>query len=159
MRNFTSPKLSRSKKSTRNVGRDNFTFESSSSSLSTTLKSSKAPITSIANSMNDRQSILSSVCGHPGWQEWRFVIGFITAAGMGSILNYSIFLCTTLNSALTTAVIGCLKNVATTYIGMMVFPDYEFSFLNFIGLNISIIGSLYYTYITMVKGMQGFGGG
>ena len=94
-----------------------------------------------------------------GWSDWKFVGSFLLAAVMGSVLNYSIFLCTTTNSALTTSVIGCLKNVGTTYLGMFIFSDYHFSLLNFIGLNISIFGSLYYTYMTMVKGLQGYGGG
>lgn len=105
------------------------------------------------------ESTLTGIMAYTGWLKWDFLALFSLAAMMGSILNYSIFLCTTLNSALTTAVIGCLKNVATTYIGMMVFPDYAFEIINFIGLNISIAGSLYYTYMTMFKGMAGFGGG
>jgi solute carrier family 35 protein len=99
------------------------------------------------------------VYNHPGWGQTDFVMLFVLTSMMGSILNYSIFLCTTLNSALTTAVIGCLKNVVTTYIGMIVFSDYKFQILNFVGLNISIFGSLYYTYATIFKGDKGFGGG
>ena len=79
---------------------------------------------------------------------------FTCAALLGSVLNYSIFVCTTINSALTTAVVGCLKNVLTTYIGMMIFSDYTFSWWNFLGINISIAGSLYYTYVTMFKGSK-----
>jgi solute carrier family 35 protein len=104
-------------------------------------------------------STIEKVSKHPGWGRSEFIVLFVLASMMGSVLNYSIFLCTTLNSALTTAVIGCLKNVATTYIGMIVFSDYTFQIMNFIGLNISIAGSLYYTYVTIFKGDKGFGGG
>jgi len=105
------------------------------------------------------ESTLSKIARHDGWRRWDFLVFFVSAAFMGSVLNYSIFVCTTVNSALTTAVVGCLKNVATTYIGMVMFPDYAFNWPNFVGINVSIFGSLYYTYITLFKGLQGFGGG
>lgn len=43
------------------------------------------------------------------WQDPHFVLYFFLAGAMGSVLNYSIFLCTLHNSALTTTVVGCLK--------------------------------------------------
>eukprot|EP00614_Pseudopedinella_elastica_P010640 CAMPEP_0172608446 /NCGR_PEP_ID=MMETSP1068-20121228/28530_1 /TAXON_ID=35684 /ORGANISM="Pseudopedinella elastica, Strain CCMP716" /LENGTH=338 /DNA_ID=CAMNT_0013411721 /DNA_START=86 /DNA_END=1102 /DNA_ORIENTATION=+ len=82
------------------------------------------------------------------WGESYFYFLFFSAAAAGCILNYAIFLCTSRNSALTTTVIGCLKNVGTSYIGMIVGGDYVFSYLNFAGLNLSIVGSLVYSYIT-----------
>ena len=115
-----------------------------------------------ANSAHVKQEYspfsLGPVFSFQHWGRIDFIVLFIMAALLGSILNYSIFLCTTHNSALTTTVIGCLKNVLTTYIGMLFMTDYEFTWLNFIGLNVSITGSLYYTYVTMIKGTPGFGG-
>lgn len=104
-----------------------------------------------------KMSKISTVWVYHRWAEPDFCFLFLCSAFLGTLLNYAIFLCTTINSALTTAVIGCLKNVATTYISMIILPDYVFGHLNFIGLNISIIGSLYYTYITIFKGDRGFG--
>ena len=58
-------------------------------------------------SMRDEEVALVRNFEH--WHEPQFIISFCLAAGMGSILNYSIFLCTLYNSALTTTVVGCLK--------------------------------------------------
>jgi solute carrier family 35 protein len=102
-------------------------------------------------------STFSKVYDFEYWSDPIFLGMFILAASMGSILNYSIFLCTTTNSALTTAVVGALKNIITTYIGMIAFSDYTFTWINFLGINLSVAGSLYYTYMILFKGAVGFG--
>lgn len=96
-----------------------------------------------------------SIVSFPQWSQIDFVLSYLFASLAGSLLNYSIFLCTSNNSALTTSVIGCLKNILVTYSSMLLMEDYIFHLQNFIGLNISILGSLYYTYVTMYRSGNG----
>jgi solute carrier family 35 len=106
---------------------------------------------SLQQTVSGQTTVLQQIVAFEGWSQPDFVYCFVAAALMGSVLNYSIVLCTAHNSALTTAVIGCLKNVLVTYYGILFMAGYIFNLLNFVGLNISIAGSLYYTYVIMFK--------
>lgn len=104
-------------------------------------------------------STLSRVWAFEHWTSTSFCVLFMSATVMGTVLNYSTFLCTSINSPLTTTVVGCLKNVLTTYVGMVFMSDYQYSVLNSLGVNISIIGSLWYTYVNIFRTQGSSSGG
>ncbi|XP_068093586.1 nucleotide sugar transporter SLC35D2-like [Hyperolius riggenbachi] len=83
------------------------------------------------------------------WKNMVFVFHFILSCMMGFVLLYAIVLCSYYNSALTTTVIGALKNVSIAYIGIFVGGDYSFSWLNFLGLNICMAGGVSYSFVTL----------
>lgn len=94
-----------------------------------------------------REEEYNRLMNFSGWSSSSFLMCFFLASGMGLILQYSVFLCTQVNSALTTSVVGCLKNVMSAYLSMLgLGGGFVFSWQNFIGINISIIGSLVYAY-------------
>eukprot|EP00611_Tribonema_gayanum_P008285 TRINITY_DN177_c0_g1_i2.p4 TRINITY_DN177_c0_g1~~TRINITY_DN177_c0_g1_i2.p4 ORF type:complete len:178 (-),score=31.45 TRINITY_DN177_c0_g1_i2:27-560(-) len=76
-----------------------------------------------------------------------FIIFFAMATCMGMVLNYSVYLCTATNSALTTAMVGSVKNMLAAFVGMAFSDDYVFRLNNIIGIHITILGASCYTYV------------
>eukprot|EP00904_Undaria_pinnatifida_P012188 jgi/Undpi1/809/HiC_scaffold_10.g04273.m1 len=92
------------------------------------------------------------IVNFPEWRNSTFIALYLCTSFMGSVLQYSIFMCTQVNSALTTAVVGCLKNLLTTVVGMCgVGSDYEFGLLNCAGLAISMGGSFLYSWAKVLN--------
>ena len=92
----------------------------------------------------------SLVYAYGDWSNPFFLISFVSSCLMGFVLNYSTMLCSRVNSALTTTVIGTMKNVFITYIGMVLGGDYVYSNVNFVGVSISVLAGMMYSVFKFV---------
>ncbi|GAA0160738.1 secondary carrier transporter [Lithospermum erythrorhizon] len=72
---------------------------------------------------------------------WTFVISLV----MGIVLNYTMFLCTIVNSALTTTIVGVLKGVGSTTLGFVLLGGVQVHALNVTGLVINTAGGVWYS--------------
>lgn len=69
----------------------------------------------------------------------------------GSLLCFSQFWCTINNNAITTSVLGVLKSMAQTLIGIVLFQSWEsISTLTYFGILINFIFGTWYTYLKFV---------
>ncbi|XP_071545782.1 uncharacterized protein [Panulirus ornatus] len=75
-----------------------------------------------------------------------FIFTFWTLVSMGALLNYSLFLCTALNSALTTSLVAVAKSAIQTLVGFFVFGGVKYHPLNITGIVMNMVGGFMYSY-------------
>ncbi|XP_050363816.1 UDP-galactose/UDP-glucose transporter 7 [Argentina anserina] len=75
-----------------------------------------------------------------------FLVILILSFVMGIALNFTMFLCTIVNSALTTTIVGVLKGVGSTTLGFVLLGGVRVHGLNVIGLVINTAGGVWYSY-------------
>jgi len=78
--------------------------------------------------------------------DYSFLGMFLLSCLQIFVLNYTFFLCTQVNSPLTTVVTGNLKNLAQT-VGGFVFFAVLFDWYNIIGITVGFVGSALYTVV------------
>ncbi|CAL9054069.1 unnamed protein product [Musa banksii] len=75
-----------------------------------------------------------------------FLVILVISLIMGIVLNYTMFLCTIVNSALTTTIVGVLKGVGSTTLGFVLLGGVQVHALNVTGLVINTAGGVWYSY-------------
>ncbi|KAM5565418.1 UDP-galactose/UDP-glucose transporter 7 [Rosa sericea] len=75
-----------------------------------------------------------------------FLVILILSFVMGIALNFTMFLCTIVNSALTTTIVGVLKGVGSTTLGFVLLGGVQVHGLNVTGLVINTAGGVWYSY-------------
>ena len=90
---------------------------------------------------------ISAIAKYPNWDQPGFLFSFFGLVIAGCIFTYSMFLCTTTNSALTTALVSTAKSAITTIIGMFTFGGVTPTLFFIIGQTMNFIGGCTYSYI------------
>lgn len=75
-----------------------------------------------------------------------FLVIVILSLVMSIALNFTMFLCTIVNSALTTTIVGVLKGVGSTTLGFILLGGVQIHALNVTGLIINTAGGVWYSY-------------
>lgn len=81
------------------------------------------------------------------WSEGYFIFNFFMACALGAFLNYSIFVCTVINSPLTLTVSGQAKSIFTMTFGFFAFGGVVITPLNALGIAMNTLGSAGYSAI------------
>ncbi|XP_028781229.1 UDP-galactose/UDP-glucose transporter 7-like isoform X1 [Neltuma alba] len=97
----------------------------------------------------DSLSVLLAKCS-----SLSFIVILILSLVMGIALNYTMFLCTVVNSALTTTIVGVLKGVGSTTLGFVLLGGVQVHALNVTGLVINTAGGVWYSYAKYMQKMN-----
>ncbi|CAL1543256.1 unnamed protein product [Lymnaea stagnalis] len=89
---------------------------------------------------------ITSISQYKHFGEFNFLAMFFFSISVGMMLNYSLFLCTSLTSALTTSVVGGLKALVQTIIGLFTFGGISHNWATYIGITMNLTGGIAYIW-------------
>ncbi|XP_070186766.1 uncharacterized protein [Littorina saxatilis] len=76
-----------------------------------------------------------------------FPVVFFFTISVGMLLNYSLFLCTGMTSALTTSVVGGLKAMVQTMLGLVTFGGISHNLPTYLGITLNLVGGVGYILV------------
>jgi len=89
---------------------------------------------------------IQAITAYPNWSNPWFLLSFTGLVIWGCVFTYSMFLCTTTNSALTTALVATVKSAITTVIGMYTFGGVVPTVAFVTGQTLNFLGGCLYSY-------------
>ncbi|XP_002988815.2 nucleotide-sugar uncharacterized transporter 3 isoform X2 [Selaginella moellendorffii] len=89
---------------------------------------------------------LHSATDFPALYEHGFQAVLLLSCILAFVLNYTIFLNTSLNSPLTQTMCGNIKDLGTIFLGWLLFGGLPFDWLNVLGQALGFLGSGFYAY-------------
>ncbi|CAG5114516.1 unnamed protein product [Candidula unifasciata] len=101
------------------------------------------PLLLLAAVVNGEMTTLAT---YPHWDQLSFYLLFASAVSVGMLLNYSLFLCTSLTSALTTSVVGGLKALVQTLVGLFTFGGVSHNLATYTGISMNVVGGIAYIW-------------
>lgn len=136
-------------------GETSLTKQNKSSSLQSLYDCSilSAPILLVAFLISDEPShIILQFQDFKSNELTMFVLLLITNVFSGSLLCFSQFWCTLCNNAITTSVLGVLKSMLQTVLGIVLFQSWQsISNLTYLGIFINFTFGIYYTYLKHIE--------
>ncbi|KAG2451613.1 hypothetical protein HYH02_003394 [Chlamydomonas schloesseri] len=84
-----------------------------------------------------------------------FMMWLTVTAVMEGLLTGMVIMCTQLNSALTTSVVGVLKGVVSSVLGFFLLGGVKFHIVNVAGMAMNMAGGVWYSFAQVLKGKSG----
>nr|WOE55172.1 PhM00038.1 [Neoporphyra haitanensis] len=100
-------------------------------------------------------SELRAVASFPSLTSPAFWGVFGASSALATVLNFSVFFCTSVNSPLATTVTGQIKDVVTISVGSFAFGDVTLTPPNVAGLTLSLVGSALFCGVKHVIASRG----
>ena len=97
---------------------------------------------------------LGDAVNHFHFRRPEFLVIFFLVISLGCVLNFLLFLCTTMNSALTTSIVAAFKSNLSTLIGMFTFGGISINVFTLSGIATNMVGGTWYTYIKYREGQE-----